>query len=630
MKEETLDEQVALFNAAAEAERAADPRNEIIRDPVLKRQRVRDVIDAGADVDRDYLIAVLVGEGTADEFILPLLDRWTGRRYPEISDEDLAARAVENAEAVTAYRADQARRAENRAKGEWEDPEPLPNTLRPVPAFDYTMLPDACAAFVKDTAERMQCPPDYVAAPLLAALGSVIGRQCVIYPKVEDDWNEVPNLWALNIGEPGELKTPASEAALAPLVRLEAAALAEYDAAEGVRAFEALKRDGEMTELEKQIKGKKAAPGEAVYDEAGAQARFLQLREAADAANAGARRFVVNDATVEKLGMILNENTNGVTQRRDELIGWLNLMDRDGHENDRAFYNEAWNGKNPYVYDRVERGTLRIDAACVSVIGNIPPGPLRQHLHHVFGNGETNDGMIQRFQLMVWPDRKANWVNVDRWPNTVARTRLFEIFSRLANLDAAAFGVTTPEAGLPFLRFTPEAQALFNRWRQTFERSLDDPSNPVLVAHFTKYRSLLPVLALIVHLTECAATNGSGPVTAEAVNRAILWVAYLAEHARRVYAALTERTETVAGEIATRLQAGAIDPRDTFTARDIARKDWRGVGHDMDDIRDGLRLLQELGWVRGRDRDPGAKGGRVTVDYKVNPLVLRRNQGGRP
>ena len=55
-------------------------------------------------------------------------------------------------------------------------------------------------------------------------------------------------------------------------------------------------------------------------------------------------RYVVNDTSVEKLGEILAANPNGVLLFRDELIGFLRSMDRDGREGDRSFYLEAWNG----------------------------------------------------------------------------------------------------------------------------------------------------------------------------------------------------------------------------------------------------------------------------------------------
>ncbi len=80
---------------------------------------------------------------------------------------------------------------------------------------------------------------------------------------------------------------------------------------------------------------------------------------------------VVNDATVEKLGELLNQNPNGLLLFRDELSGFLRLMDRPGHENDRGFYCEAWNGTGAYTYDRLGRGTLRIEAW----FGETSPGP---------------------------------------------------------------------------------------------------------------------------------------------------------------------------------------------------------------------------------------------------------------
>src|SRR6266851_2930744 len=66
-----------------------------------------------------------------------------------------------------------------------------------------------------------------------------------------------------------------------------------------------------------------------------------------------AKRYLVNDTTVEKLGELLNHHPNGLLLFRDELSGWLHTMDRPGHENDRAFYCEAWNGTSAYTYDRI-------------------------------------------------------------------------------------------------------------------------------------------------------------------------------------------------------------------------------------------------------------------------------------
>src|SRR5439155_27020832 len=192
--------------------------------------------------------------------------------------------------------------------------------------------------------------------------------------------------------------------------------------------------------------------------------------EVAETPAASERRYVVNDATVEKLGELLNQNPNGVLLFRDELGGFLRLMERPGHENDRGFYCEAWNGNGAYTYDRLGRGTLRIEAACVSVLGGIQPGPLAAYLHETFAGG-GDDGLLPRFQLAVFPDPPPRWRNIDRWPDAEARTRAFAIYRQLATLDLAALGAEelTP-AARPFLRFAPDAQACFDAWRAGWKR----------------------------------------------------------------------------------------------------------------------------------------------------------------
>ena len=47
------------------------------------------------------------------------------------------------------------------------------------------------------------------------------------------------------------------------------------------------------------------------------------------------------------------------------------------------------------------------------MLGGIQPGPLERYLRAVFG-GRGDDGLLQRFQLAVWPDGAGPWRHVDR------------------------------------------------------------------------------------------------------------------------------------------------------------------------------------------------------------------------
>jgi putative DNA primase/helicase len=108
----------------------------------------------------------------------------------------------------------------------------------------------------------------------------------------------------------------------------------------------------------------------------------------------------------------VNQNGNGLLICRDELAGLLRSLEKEGHEGACASYLEAWNGTGGFVYDRIGRGTIEIEAACASILGSIQPGPLVQYLRATLEGGVGDDGLIQRCQLLIWPDVPKGWKGV--------------------------------------------------------------------------------------------------------------------------------------------------------------------------------------------------------------------------
>ncbi len=502
--------------------------------------------------------------------------------------------------------------------GVWPPHQPVPNELSPVPPFQPAqLLPAAFVPWITDIAERAQCPIAFVAIAAVVAAGALVGRRLTIRPKRHDDWTVVPNLWGLAVGRPGVMKSPALQEAGRPLQRLVVAARADHEERRRTHAFNVAKAKLQREILQKRIKEALKTGG----DGEGLRAEFDALVVAPPVE----RRYVVNDSTVEKLGELLDENPNGLLLFRDELIGFLRTMDREGHENDRAFYAEAWNGTGAYTYDRIGRGTVHIAAACISILGGVQPGPLHAYLREVFGRGDTDDGLIQRFQLMVYPDIAGDWRNVDRWPDSDAKTAAFEIYRRLADLhaeDLAAHRETTED--MPFLRFEPEAQVLFDTWRAGLERQLrDETEHPVVVSHLAKYRSLMPALALLLHAIDCVEHGRGGPVSATAATKAIAWCVFLEAHARRVYQSVTAAPRVAAAQLAARITSGEVST--PFLARQIRRKGWTGLS-TPEDVSAGLDVLEDLHWVRRVELTPTRTGGRRTVEYHINPSIPRSSR----
>jgi putative DNA primase/helicase len=406
---------------------------------------------------------------------------------------------------------------------DWPAPTPLPDGLPPVEAFDYDLLPQVLQRRVADIAERMQCPPDYPAVALLVSLSSLIGRRCGIAPKRADDWIVIPNLWGMIVGRPGVMKSPPLTEIMKPLQVLQARAsedhgqkMAHYEA--GAMVAEQAERVAKEA-IRKLLKdGKTTAAGE----------RAQEAVQGTDTEPV-CRRYVVNDTTVEKLGELLNENPYGLLLHRDGLRGFFAILERQGHEADRAFYVESWNGDGAFDYDRIGRGRVHISGCCLSIIGSIQPGPLSDLVRGQRGIGD--DGLVQRFQLAVWPDVSPEWRNVDRAPDVEARDAVQTLIDRLDRMTAENLG--DDRGSIPVVRFSEDAQLLFDIWRESLELRLrGDHEHPTLEAHLAKYRSLVPSLALILHLTE----HRDGPVEKLALERALAWAEYLETHARRIYA----------------------------------------------------------------------------------------------
>lgn len=492
----------------------------------------------------------------------------------------------------------------------WPDPLPLPGGLLPVMAFDCDMLPAAFQPWVSDIAERMQTPPEFVAVPAMVAAGSIIGRKVAIRPLQFDDWQEVPNLWGCIVGRPGVMKSPAVKQALRPLARLEAQANERFE-------FEREEWEGGQVERELRREASKAKIKAALKDNPSADVSAFRV---ADAQEPTPRRYKANDSSYQALGELLRQNHNGLLVHRDELMSLLRALDREDSSEARGFYLTGWNGSESYVFDRIGRGTnLFVPSVTLSLLGSTQPGLLQSYVRGVMGGGGTDDGLLQRFSMTVWPDMSRDWVEHDREPDGNYRQRAFDAFARLDLLTPESVGATVDpfEKCNPFLRFDPEAQVAFKEWRRDLEQRLRrDDLHPALESHIAKYRKLVPGLALIHHL----ANDETGPVGVSAVLAALSWAEFLESHAERIYHAGAACAVDGAKAILRHLRRGALEG--PFAANDIAHKNWSPLGDDRQRINDSLDLLEAKHIVRALEVVPGPNGGRPTRRFNVNPKAL--------
>jgi putative DNA primase/helicase len=508
--------------------------------------------------------------------------------YEPFSDYPNGNAAADWAEACAATDEIHAKRGGNGSElhsDEWLDPTPLPEGLSPVASLDTSLLPKSIAPWVCDISDRMQCPPDYLGTTALTGLGSVLGRKIGICPQAKTDWIEVANQWGLLVGPPGSLKSPAILEALKPIFRMDDRAS---------KANELARLDYE-TKLAAWKANKQGTPPPTEPVE---------------------RRYFTNDTTYEKLGETLIQNKNGTLVYRDEMVSLLKTLDREEFAATRGFYLTGWNGNAPYTFDRIGRGTKRVPAVCISLLGSATPGRIAEYVRRVVDGGHGDDGLIQRFGQLVWPDQPPGWEDVDEYPNSEHRQKAYKTFDTFDTLLPGDVGAITDDFHpAPFLRFDQSAHDDFVEWRKDLERKLrSDEFPPSLLSHLAKYRKLVPTLALITHLAD----EGSGLVTQRALQKAIGLAAYLETHAIRAYAAGPESERRSAKAILLHMRRG--DLKDGFMAREVHQHHWSNLT-DTTQVKAGLDLLCDFNWLKAVDQKGGM--GRPTTAYQINPKAKR-------
>lgn len=501
---------------------------------------------------------------------------------------------------------------------QWPNLPKIASELLPVEKLPLKIIPAPLRPWLRDIAHRMQCPLEYVATASICMISSIIGTKCGIRPKKQDNWTVIPNLWGAIIGNPSTLKTPAILEATRPLEYLETQADERFQNELKLHAADKKLHDLRLESANEQLrKMVKTEDENGILQQ---QGNIRKLEEGRPA-SPRRRRFKTSDATMAKLGELYMENPAGFMILREELSGFLVKLEQEKYAEERAFHLESWTGCGRFVVDRIERGTLNIPLMCSSIFGSIQPAKITPLIRNVL-RGPGNDGLLQRFQLLVYPDPAA-WQYVDLKPDLVARDEAFRVILTLATMDfEKELGLVLEDGErIPFLRFDEAASEFYKEWLTNLERNKlrNQDEHPVIIEHLSKYRSLMPSLAGIFHILQAVQEVQIGPISLWSAELAAAWTEVLESHARRVYHLALDLRMRAASVLVSKISRGLI--ADGFTARDVYRRNWsllserEVVEEALDELTgDFLRV------------DVKSTGGKPLKLYRINPKLLKHSK----
>ena len=536
---------------------------------------------------------------------------------------------------------------------DWKEPQPISAELLPVKKLTKSMLPMDLANYVFDEAERAdKMPVDFVAVSLLSSLGSVLGTKVTIKPKPRGDWGVMSNLWSAVVGTPSMKKSPAYEAGLRPISQLidkakETSKCKDLDKKTVISSInqkfkdlneeliikiraEKLSAEQELKELKKEltkIKGERER--EELFLKIAKQEFRIEANKKNEVVNneeIPEKRYQTDDTTIEALSDLEVNNPNGILVFRDELVGLFAFLEKDGGLG-KPFFLEGWNGTGSYQVDRIGRGPQFIPNHCLTVMGGIQPDKLIKYLEPAI-KGLGNDGLIQRFQLIVYPDVES-WEYVDRIPDKDARNAVYSIFESMDELNEVSLydiGANTSDNynKKPYFVFSDEAQNIFREWMTLLHKEkIPKEEHPIIQEHLSKYPKLLAGLALLFHVIDGINLGSVGGVSKSAIEMAIEWCDYLETHARRIYGLVLHSSNFRASILANKLKNFPESDKwrtDGFSAREVFRKNWKSLT-DMQNIYEALDILNDACWVHVEEVEATVKGGRPTKRYWINPKI---------
>jgi len=473
---------------------------------------------------------------------------------------------------------------------------PTKPSIEPFQPFPVDALPEVVAGFVGDSAEAIGCDASFIALPLLVGFAWAIGSSR--RAQLKRSWSEPAILWGAIIGESGSTKSPALELALRAVRQRQEQKMKEH-----LAAYDQWEKDNDVFEAQKAAWKRDATKN---------------LTAAGDPPEAPeaptCERCWTDDATIEAVAKLLQDNPRGLLMIRDELAGWL-AFDRysaNGKGGEAPKWLEMFGGR-AMVVDRKTSGTIYVPQAAVSIVGGIQPGILARCI----GQEHRENGLLARLLLTMPPRRPKVWTDADIDP--MAEARIASIFDALYDLAPAsnADGELRPA----MVQLTADGKRVWVAFYNEHNAEAAELSGDMAAA-WSKLEGYAARFALVHHLIRQVIDEDVGEgIDAVSIAAGVKLSRWFAHEARRVYAMLAEDDDAKQ-----RRQSVELIER---KGGSVTVREWqRTRSHrTAEDAEAELAELVTAGVGQLEQVTPGARGGRPSKRFILaRPEKARTNQ----
>jgi len=244
------------------------------------------------------------------------------------------------------------------------------DSMKKESTFPVEVFPNFIQKLITEANKTLYYPIDYLGSSILCTVSIALGLKIIV--EVKKGWTEQAVLYIALVGNPGDNKSHPLEFALKPIMKVQSEIYDEYKIA--------LDQYRKLTDEEKQ--GQRPP----VW-----------------------KQYILNDFTNEALLSAHLYNLNGIGVYKDELMGWINEMNRYRNGGDEQFWISNFSGK-PIIVNRKSGENYQIDHPFISVIGTVQPGIMDQ----IFTNEKSANGFTDRI-LFAYPENLSamKWTELE-------------------------------------------------------------------------------------------------------------------------------------------------------------------------------------------------------------------------
>ena len=324
------------------------------------------------------------------------------------------------------------------------------------------------------------------------------------------------------------------------------------------------------------------------------------------------------DTTTEALGLLLQDNPEGVNMYHHEITEFIGRMDaysgKDGGK-DRGVYLRSYDGG----YVTINRASgkpqpIVIDNFSVGILAGIQPEKLA-YLFKKSGGG--SDGLYQRFLMYcLQPAGDVNYMAKESPFTQMNNNLLIERIHNWTGKEQVSARLSTP------------AKLMMQDYHNNIRKLATRTAAQRFAEHINKFPGMLGRAAFALHCIHAAANERSpgGDVSKETMTMAIKFMRVMYRHSESVYRILDEQAGDVQGLVVAAAEAILSKSWKTFKRGDLTRSATYWQGSDNRQTENAIDYLIELGWIMDITPPPiaGKRGRRSDGVYASNPKVFEQ------